>query len=240
MKTLAIALGISFLSVEVNAQTTTTTTTTTSPDAQVAAPDFHRVEFGFRFMPTVSAFKMVTSTGGTVQGTATFGYGVGGMVGINLTNHVGVQGEIIYNSLSQKYRDQDLERTMHIDYVNIPLMLSLNTGVGNPVNLNFVVGPQFGYNVGSRITDSGTNGTDTMNAVIVTKKGDVGFAYGAGLEFALNQTRTIRLDLGFRGVFGFLDIQGTTPSGTNTRSYNVIDHNNIETYSGLAGLTFLF
>ena len=77
-----------------------------------------------------------------------------------------------------------------------------------------------------------------MTAVVVTKKADVGFAYGAGLEFALNETRTIRLDLGFRGVYGFLDIQPAT--GVNSREFNVIGSNNIKTYSGVIGISFLF
>lgn len=211
----------------------------TAQDAPAAeAPDFHRVEFGFRFMPTVSSFSMKTSDGGVVQGQATLGYGVGGVLGFNFTNHIGIQGEIIYNSLSQKYKDQEMERIIHIKYVNLPLLLSLNTGKSRPVNLNFVVGPQMGYNIGSSFSTSGGDGMDTMVAVLGVKKGDVGFAYGAGLEFMLNETRTIRLDLGFRGVFGFLDIQQAP--GTNTKTFNVIDHNNIQTYSGYVGFSFLF
>ena len=36
-----------------------------------------KAEFGLRFMPTVSAFDMKTSSGGTVSGQATLGYGIG-------------------------------------------------------------------------------------------------------------------------------------------------------------------
>jgi opacity protein-like surface antigen len=231
MKKLIIAFSVLFLSAGMGAQNVPVTE---------ESPDFHRVEFGFRFMPTVTAFKMRTSSGGVVQGQATLGYGIGGMVGFNFTNHVGLEAEIIYNSFSQKYKDENLERTLHVKYVNFPLLVSFNTGKSKPVNLSFVVGPQIGYNIGSRVETSGSNGQDTMQAIAVMKKGDVGFAYGAGLEFALNETRTIRLDLGFRGVFGFLDIQQPSTTGTNSKSFNVIDHNNIKTYSGLVGLTFLF
>jgi hypothetical protein len=206
--------------------------------AQTESPDFHRVEFGFRFMPTVTAFNMVTSDGGTVEGQATLGYGIGGLVAFNFSNHVGLQPEIIYNSYSQKYKDQDLERKIHVKYVNIPLLVTFNTGKSKPVNLNFVVGPQMGFNIGSSLEASGSNGSDTLQAVVALKKGDVGFAYGAGLEFALNETRTIRLDVGFRGVFGFMDIRETeTRDG---RTFNVMDRNNIKTYSGYTGITFLF
>lgn len=36
-----------------------------------------KVEFGLRYMPTISSFEMKTSSGGTVKGQATLGYGVG-------------------------------------------------------------------------------------------------------------------------------------------------------------------
>lgn len=202
-------------------------------------PSFHVVEFGARFMPTFSSFDMQTSSGGTVKGEVTLGYGVGALLGINFTNHVGIQGEVIYNSLSQKYKDQDLERKINIRYINLPILLSLNTGKSRPVNLNFVLGAQFGYNVGSNVSGSGSGGTDTLTAVLAVKKSDMGFAYGAGLEFALNTTRTIRLDLGFRGVYGFVNID--KPSQTSDQnSYYILENANVDTKSGYIGLTFLF
>ncbi len=203
--------------------------------------DIPRLEFGFRFMPTVSALDMRTSSGGTVSGQATFGYGVGGNIGINFTDHVGVEGDILYNAITQKYKDQEMERTIHVNYLNIPIMLSLNTGKSRPVNLNFVAGPQMSYNVGSRMETSGSNGTDTMQATLVLKKGNLGFAYGAGLEFALNERRSVRLDLGFRGVYGFVDIaQPKTGTDPESREFNVAEGTKIQTYSAFVGVTWLF
>src|SRR5690349_6056411 len=98
------------------------------PVMVVQSPSYHMVELGIRFMPTFSSFDMETSSGGIVKGAVTFGYGVGAMLGLNLNNHVGVQGEIIYNSLSQKYKDQEVDRKINVRYINIPLLLSLNTG----------------------------------------------------------------------------------------------------------------
>lgn len=205
----------------------------------VSKPSFHVVEFGLRFMPTFSSFDMQTSSGGTVKGEVTLGYGVGSMLGINFTNHVGIQGEIIYNSLSQKYKDQDLQREINLRYINIPLLLSLNSGKSKPVNLNIVFGPQLGFNVGSSIKTAGGTSTDTLTTVLAIKKSDFGFAYGAGLEFALNSTRTIRLDLGFRGVYGFVNVSNTAQT-TTTNSYYILDRATVKTNSGYIGLTFLF
>jgi opacity protein-like surface antigen len=203
--------------------------------AEPAKRDFHRGELGFRFMPTFSSFEMQTSSGGVVKGEVTLGYGIGAMLGLNLTNHVGIQGEIIYNALSQKYVDQDVTREIHLNYINIPLMISLNTGKANPVNLNIVAGPQLGINVGSSMKAS----SDTLTTVLAIKKNDIGVAYGAGLEFILNAAKTVRLDLGYRGVYGFANISNTSQT-TGTNSYYILDRAKIRTNSIYAGLTLLF
>jgi len=191
-------------------------------------------------MPTVSALDLRTSSGGTVSGSAKFGYGVGGNIGINFTDHFGVEGDILYTAITQQYKDQEMERTIHVNYLNVPIMLSMNTAKSRPVNLNFVVGPQMSYNVGSSMQSSGSNGTDTMQATLVLKKGNLGFAYGAGVEFALNERRSIRLDLGFRGVYGFVDIAQPTGTDPESRDFNVVEGTKIQTYSAFAGLTWLF
>ena len=226
MKKSIITIGLLYLSIG------------TTMQAQEISPIFHRIEFGARFMPTLSSFNLQTSSGGTQKGEATFGFGAGASLGFNITHHVGVQGEIIYNSLSQKYKDQNLDREINVRYVNIPLMLSLNTGKSRPVNLNVVFGPQLGVNVGSSISGSGSS-SDTLKTVFAVKKNDFGFAYGAGLEFALNTLRTLRLDLGFRGVYGFVNISNTDQVASNN-SYYAINRANVRTKSAYAGLTFCF
>jgi opacity protein-like surface antigen len=230
---------IAIITCLINLSLLTTLKAQDSVTVAAAKPSFHRVEFGFRFMPTVSAFEMQTSSGGTVKGEGTLGYGVGAMLGFNFNRHVGMQAEVIYNSLSQKYRDEDLEREIHVNYINIPLMISFNTGKSKPVNLNLVAGPQLGYNVGSKITTSGGQSSDTLVTVLATKRSDFGFAYGAGLEFALNTTRTIRLDLGYRGVYGFANISNTSQT-TATNSYYILDRAKVRTNSAYVGFTFLF
>ena len=200
-------------------------------------PPLHRLELGARFMPTFSSFDMKTSTGGTIKGDVTLGYGVGAMMGFNFSNHFGMQAEVIYNSLSQKYKDQGLQREINVRYINIPLLMSLNTGTSKPVNLRIVFGPQFGLNVGSSITGSASS-SDTLKTVLAIRKGDIGFAYGAGLGFALNSTRTIRLDLGFRGVYGFVNISNTNQTAA-TDSYYILDRAVVKTKSAYIGITFL-
>jgi len=201
--------------------------------------DAQKAELGFRFMPTFSSFELQTPSGGMVKGKVTLGYGAGALLGFNLSDNIGIQGEVIYNSISQKYKEIDVERKVNLRYVNIPLMLSLNTGKTQPVNANIVAGMQIGVSVGSSVTTSGGESTNTLQPVLLMKKGDLGFAYGAGVDFGLTPSQTFRLGIGFRGVYGLLDISDNSTNIT-TDSFYILNKTHIKTYSGYIGLSWIF
>jgi len=205
----------------------------------VLRADAQKGEIGVRFMPTFSSLNLNTSAGGTVKGEITLGYGVGALLGYNFSEHVGVQGEIIYTSIAQKYDDVDVQHRINLRYVNIPLMLSLNSGRTKAVNFNIVGGPQIGYSAGSSVETTGGDGTNSTQAILVVKKGDLGVAYGAGVDFALNPEGNFRLGLGYRGVLGLFDISDNSNS-LATDSYYILDRTRIKTNAGYIGLTFLF
>lgn len=202
-------------------------------------PFVPKAEIGLRFMPTFSSIKVQTSDGGKITGDLTLNYGIGAMLAGYLNNHIGVQVDVIYNSFSQKYKDLDLSRKIKISYVNVPLLLSLNTRKSNTVNFNLVFGPQFGFNVGSTLQTTGSNGTHDTQAVLAVKKNDIDFAYGAGLDFGINSARTIRIGIGYRGVLGLMDIADNNKS-IAANEYYVLNNSKITTNSGYLGISFLF
>ncbi len=203
------------------------------------ARDFPFMLLGVRFMPTTSDIKVQNSDGNTVKGEAVLSYGYGGLLGFNFNKHIGLQLEVIYSTLSQKYADHTLNREIDINYLNIPLLLSLNINRTSAVNLNVVVGPQLGVNVGSSVSTEGTaNGNANTTAVLAAKKNDFGAAYGAGLDFGLNAARTIRFDIGFRGVTGLIDISDRSKT-LETDSYYILQKKRTQTYAGYIGFTFL-
>ena len=198
-----------------------------------------KAEVGLRYMPTFTSFDIKSSNGGVIKGAVTLGFGMGAFLGFNFSEHVGIQGEIIYTSLSQKYKDVDVDRSINLRYINIPLLLSLNTGKSNAVNLNVVAGPQLGISVGSSINSSSNDGTTNSTAVLSLKKSDLGFAYGAGLDFGINNARTTRLGIGYRGVLGLIDISDNSTAKSND-SFYVLDKTQIRTNAAYIGLSFLF
>jgi hypothetical protein len=206
--------------------------------AQDATTEDKKIEFGVRLMPTISSFQMQTSDGSTIKGQATLGWGGGAFVGYNFTQHVGVQAELLYFSVSQQNKEGDVTRKVNLRYVNIPLLLSLNTGKSKPVNVNVVVGPQLGVSAGGDVTTSGGNDITTPDARVVVKTTDVGLAYGAGLDFGLNEARTFRLGIGFRGVYGMFDVSDDS-GNYNSNEYLVLDKSHVKTYSAYVGVSIL-
>jgi hypothetical protein len=216
----------------------TTADTNHPAPAPVAAPhsDAHFL-LGLRFLPTLTALDFNNNHNGTVETSFVLGYGFGGLIGVNFNNHIGMQAEILYSSLAQKYSEGSINREVRLNYVNIPLLLSLNTDYSKPVNLNFVIGPQLGINTGSSISSSGGQGADTVQAVLAVKPGDLGLAYGLGLDFNLGPNSNTKLSIGYRGVFGLIDISDDSNNQT-TNSYYILSRSHVRTYAAYLGLTF--
>lgn len=195
-----------------------------------------KVTIGARFMPTFSALNLKTSTGGSVAGSTTLGYGYGGFIGFNFNKMIGVQAEVLYSSYNQKYKEVDREHNINLKYLNIPLLLSLNTGIAKTVNMNVVAGPQIGISMGTNMTVSG--GTNNNQAVLAVKKGDLGLAYGVGFDFGLNKTKTIRMGFGYRGVLGLIDISDNS-NNANSGTYYILDKTKLKTNAAYIGLSLL-
>ncbi len=198
-----------------------------------------KAEFGLRFMPTLASMDVKTSDGGITTAQGEFGYGVGAIMGYNFSEHIGAQGEVIYSSINQKFKDNDVQHKINMKYINIPLLFSLNTGKTKPVNLGLVAGPQIGLSAGNKFSASGGDGSVTTSAVWSVKKSDFGFAFGAGVDFGLNSAYTARLGLGYRGVRGLVDISDNSQTISGD-GYFVLDRTTINTNAAYIGLSILF
>lgn len=208
-------------------------------DKKAERPPLRHGEFGVRYMPTFSSISLRTSSGEVIQGGATMSHGYGLMLAGNFTKNVGIQTELNYLEITQKYKDKNLDRQVDVAYLNVPILLSVNTDKSRIVNLNFVAGPQLGFNVGSSIKSSGTEETETVKAVVGASGTDIGLAYGTGLEVALNRMHTVRLDLGYRGFYGLID-GNANQSSSNPDTYNVLVKASRKSHAAYLGLTLCF
>lgn len=202
-------------------------------------PPLRHGEFGVRYMPTFTTLRFKNQYDNEIQGEVSLSHGFGVMLGANLSKNIGIQAEVSYLDISQKYKDRNLSRQVNVSYLNIPVLLSLNTDKTRIVNLNFVAGPQFGVNVGSSISTTGTEDAETIRATVGASGTDIGLAYGTGLEIALNKIRTVRLDFGYRGFYGLID-SNANQSSKNPDTYNVLIRASRQTQGAYAGFTFCF
>jgi opacity protein-like surface antigen len=199
------------------------------------APEWKGAHIGAVAQATFTDVK-VTGSNGTVNTSYVVGYGAGGYLGYFFNPNVEVRVEALYSSLAQQIEYGNTERKMHLSYVNFPLLLGLHTGYNKPVSLNIVAGPQIGINTGSSIDGDGSEGVDTVQASISVKPADIGIAYGAGLDFGFGKERLVHLNIGFRGVYGLVDISDGNKSTTTSDLY-IIDRAHLKTYSGYAGIS---
>lgn len=202
-------------------------------------PPLRHGEFGIRYMPTFTTMRFRNQFDNEIQGEVTMSHGFGIMLGANLSKNIGIQAELSYLDVSQKYKDRNLDRKVDVSYLNIPILLSLNTDKTRIVNLNFVAGPQFGVNLGSSISSSGTGDAETIQATVGAKGTDIGVAYGTGLEIALNKMHTVRLDFGYRGFYGLVD-GNADKTAKNPDTYNVLIRTSRQTQGAYAGITLCF
>ena len=248
MKTVVVLLatiltGITAVAQNLTASTQNSNSSGTSGVMRAADDDYDDDDancsflLGFRYMPTFSNFDLHNSEGGALETDFVMGNGFGALIGTNFNNHLGLQAEIIYTELAQQNRDGSLDYKVKLRYINIPLMLVFHTNYSKAVNLNIAAGPQVGFNVGSDIEASGVAEGDSVHAVLAVKPADIGFAYGAGLDFGLSSS--VKLSLGYRGVIGLIDI-GEQNENITTDQYYILDRSKVNTYAGYIGLTFGF
>jgi hypothetical protein len=74
---------------------------------------------------------------------------------------------------------------------------------------------QFGINVVRISVPPGSDGSSAATAAVAAKKGDIGAAFGAGLEFSLNDARNVRWMLDIRALW-------ICKSGCRTNRYRYI------------------
>lgn len=160
---------------------------------------------GARVMPVIANMQLQSESGYAIKGRADAGVGAAGFVGYQFSPLFGIQAEIQVSSFGLKYEEQGVTRKVNLQYVQIPVLLALNTGRNRLVNLNIVAGPQVGVNTGSSLRISGAD-SNTPVAILGVRKGDLGLAYGGGLDVGVNRDRTVRLGVGYRGAMGILNI----------------------------------
>ena len=255
MKTLITLLLICPFFDKVNAQNIAENSTTSANNNEESIPapapyfndstlpkNFH-FQFGILAIPTISKIEVNPMPNGVVEpSTSSVSYSYGAFIQYNFSRNIGVRLDGLYSTISQQYTDRMVERTISLNYYNIPLLLTLNTGVNDPVNVNFSAGPQLNINSGQSMETSGPTllgETSIPEGVLTPNKISWGAAYGVGVDVALNSNHTTRLGFGYRGFFSVSDM-GDTRQTLGDNQYRILGHSEMRTYSLFASFSLAF
>src|SRR6185503_15725112 len=86
-------------------------------DKRSEKPPLRCGEFGVRYMPTFSSLALRTYNGEVVQGNLTLSHGYGVMLAGNFSKNIGLQAEVNYLEITQKYKDRNLDRQVDVAYL---------------------------------------------------------------------------------------------------------------------------
>ena len=248
MKTLSTLIISALILVNGFSQTTGYASNSMQPIANESSPspapsggtgDMNRFEIGVRFVPNITSIGVETLPNWTVKSSVTINYSYGIFLGYNFTENMGILLEGLYSPVAYHYSENNNDRIINVNYLNIPLLFKLNSGVSDPVNFNLVVGPQLGISTGSSISTTNAAVSDSIRGVLATKAINFGIAYGVGVDFALNSSHSLKASVGYRGVFGLMDISDRSKA-IQPDQYYILDHNHVNSYGLYAGLSFLF
>jgi hypothetical protein len=156
--------------------------------------DSGAVSFGAK-----AGVNFATITGDETSGVdARTSFHVGGVVEIPVSDVFSVQPELLYSSQGAKYKEEDIDVELKLDYLNLPIMAKFYVGEG----FSLEAGPQIGIMLSSKFEVEG------ISAEIdeATKDIDFGLNFGLGYKMATGLTLGARYNL---GLTNFWDSEGS-------------------------------
>ncbi len=219
-----------------------TTLEITAQEFEMLEP-LHKKELSANYSRVFATLDNKISEDQTLYGKPAPGYGINLMYTGIINRFFSFQTGIIYHSM--KYElvgDQKIHYNIQLDRINIPILFTLNSDICKIINYSLFAGPQMSRTINSNFENFNfPNNThrDTSQTILSVNNDDYGIAYGASADIAINKSRTIRIEIGGRGSFGFANIAGSVEDESNQE--NILANNTtIKTFGGYMGLKFAF
>jgi hypothetical protein len=194
-------------------------------------PNIAGFHFGVRYQPFLSKMNFISQTNSRIIPDETINQGWGASLNYYGSNYFAIHVEIINQRQKFSFRDAGFQNTVDLNYVNMPILASLNSNYGRAINVNVAAGPYLGFNTNVQTTTNGqANGKGTP--ILIANPLDFGAAYGAGLDFAFGTGSWLHLNLGYRGTLGFTNIKDSNIILDETQ-YSIIGKNARNRTNGL-------
>lgn len=169
----------------------------------LAAPSFAQVSSGGFSMNEESLYYgirlgVTTPSISGDQNTGTkVGMTLGGVVGLRLSpsTPIFLESGFYYTQRGGK----DSNRRVHLDYLEIPVLIKYGFSVGSDIAILPFVGPHFSYGIAGKMKEGEAEERSSYNNDVGFRHFDMGFKAGAGIEW-----RNLYAELGYQ--FGVANI----------------------------------
>jgi hypothetical protein len=142
------------------------------------------------------------------------GFAAGAFFSLGIANVIGIQPEVMYVQKGAKSTDGlGDEETLNINYIDIPVLVTLGIPTGTGVRPFFVGGPVFSFKAGTANVESGGNKDESIDDDVSSN--DMGIAFGAGLDIG-------KAIVEFRYNWGLKDVNEDDRDRTRNRGFLIL------------------
>jgi hypothetical protein len=147
-----------------------------------------QVQFGIKAGANLSTF-----TGDAEGAKSQIGFNAGVLVKIPVADALSVQPEAYYSGQGAKGNESGTDFNLHVNYINIPVLLKYQL----PVGVFFETGPQLGLRMSAKLKAEGQS-VDMKDSY---KSTDFSWAFGAGYQLpSLPLGIDLRYNLGLANI----------------------------------------
>lgn len=128
---------------------------------------------------------------------------VGGFVKINLLNIIALQPEVLYSGKGAKVETSSSKITDKIAYLEIPILLRVNTINAGVLKAGLIGGPSFAFRLSAKRTTEANGQSNETDLKDVIKSNDVGAVIGIGVDLGagvISLVGDIRYTLGLSSI----------------------------------------
>jgi opacity protein-like surface antigen len=118
-----------------------------------------------------------------------------------------VQPELLFSMKGAGFEEGDSSGTLQLNYLEIPILGKASFPLADRISPNLFVWPSFGFNVNADVEATRAGETEEEDIGEFINDTEIGFIFGGGLDFKLNNGNKVLLDIrynmGLTDVFDF-------------------------------------
>src|SRR5262245_58088123 len=188
--------------------------------ASVAAQD--RVRGGVLAGPSAASFTAKADVAGTVGGeipdfTARAGFSAGLFIVSPVRHHVAFEPEALFTLKGANGEDAVTQVSIRITYVEIPLLVRMQSTGEKRASAHVVAGPVVGFRLGARQTAETFAGTTVTDVKDLSRDGAMSLAVGGGVDVG-----RFRLDARYNWGLSRLNTDTTAGLEIKSREFTVL------------------